>query len=312
MPATSALAATSPTPTPPFTAADFEAAATKDMPGMRDKIIAAMKSLPNSSDKSVYATKVCDDFSAPNVGVNSKRPEVRLNSAILVHDLNTLSTDKYLEQMIANDDPSVRYWAARGLYDISSQINSTGGLTLQRAVNALAGRGKVETSGIVETEIIKDLKEFQAAGPLLDALESVTGQMEAAIPDVAMLQTVAVGLDFISKSMANLPKDKAANVAARAASFAVQQEVCNEKVIKASDPSGSIPREYVAAVQRIVDAAVKVANSAAGKTYSIKTSSFDEMQLSANDTFGTPGGRAGALQGDIKTVQVPPKVKNAE
>jgi hypothetical protein len=308
MPAMNAFAASAPTPP---TAADFESAATKDMPDMRAKIIAAMSSL-GAAAKSAYATKVCEDFSAPNLGINSKRPEVRLNSAILIHDLGTLSTDKYLEQMIDNTDPAVRYWAARGLYDISSLINMTGGLTLQRAVNALSNRGKVETSGIVETEIIKDLIQFQAASPLLDALEAVTGQMETTIPDVAMLQTVAVGLDFINKSMASIDKAKAANVAARAASFAIQQEVCSEKVIKANEPDAKVPTEYIGAVQRVVESAVKIANSAAGKTYALKTSTFDELQLTTRDIFGTPDGRAGALQGDLKTVKVPPKVKNAE
>jgi hypothetical protein len=311
MPALNVLGATAPGTNPPLTAADFEAANVRDMAAMRDKVITAMKPL-SASDKSAFATKVCEDFSAQNVGINSKRPEVRLNSAILIHDLGTLSTDRYLEQMVDDADPSVRYWAARGLYDISSQINMTGGLTLQRAVTALSNRGKVETSGIVETEIIKDLIVFQAAGPLLDSLEAVTGQMEAAVPDVAMLQTIAVGLDFINKSMASADKAKAANVAARAASFAVQQEVCNEKVIKANDPAAKVPSEYIGAVQRVVESAVKVANSAAGKTYSLKTASFDELQLSTFDTFGTPGGRAGTLQGDLKTVKVPPKVKNAE
>ena len=66
--------------------------------------------------------------------------------------------------------------------------------------------------------------------------------MQSAIPDVAMLQTVATGLEFINTNMSTAngnDKIKAAGIAARAASFAAQQEVNAEKIVQATDPAAA-------------------------------------------------------------------------
>jgi hypothetical protein len=296
------------------TAADFETASVKDMPGMRDAIIKAAPALAVPRDK--YGDTVAGNFTSAGLGINSKRPEARLNAAILIHDLGTLSTDRYLVQMLPNDDAAVRYWAARGLTDISGPLVKTGNLAVQRAVGALSAQAKIEKSGVVEQEIVKALIQYGAFAPLLDALNAISNQMETSVPDAAMLQTAALGLDFVNRSMGSalaVDKIRAAGVAARLASFAAQQLKNNEAGMQTMDPKATVPAPYVAAVQRLVDGAAKVAGAAASKPYPTPTgASSDELLLNVNGLFGTPGGRAGTLQGDIKSVAVPPVAKTGQ
>jgi len=306
MPAILAPGAGAPAPIP--TAKDFEAAAAKDMPGMRDLILKKHQAIAKSVDRDANAIAVATDFTAPGLGVNSARPEVCLNAAILIHDLKTLSTDKFLMQMLQNKDAAVRYWAARGLSDLSKDLLNAG--SAGNAIHALGERAKAETSGVVAQELIKALTLYQAFGPVLDSLGAVSNQMEAAIPDVATLQTAAVGLDFIAKSMpaalAN-DKSKAATIAARVASFAAQQQANNEKAIRIIDGAANLPPAYSAAVQQVVEAATRVLNGAASKPLKTPTGkSTGELQMNVNlllkDMVADP---------NLKNIPVPPTVKTA-
>jgi hypothetical protein len=298
-------------PALPKTAADFETSDVKELATLRDIVIKAKPANPVDADG--YGTKVCRDFVGKDVGINSKKAEVRLHAAILIHDLNTLSTDTTLVQMLSSDDAAVRYWGARGLVDISGNLAKIGGTAVRNVVKALGDRAKVESSGIVQQEIVRALIQYSGFAPLLDALNATGDQMEAGIPDAALLETAALGLDFVGKSMggaAAADKVKAATVAARAASYAAQQLKKNEEAVKTIDASATVPADYVAAVQRVVDGATKVAGAAAGKTYSVPTgTSSYELLMNVNGVFGTPGDRAGKLQGDLTGVPVPSKVK---
>jgi hypothetical protein len=292
------------------TAADFEKADAKDLPSMRDAIIKPMSGM-SALARDTYGAKVAADFTSAGLGVNSARQEVRLNSAILIHDLHTLSSEQPLILVLPSEDPAVRYWAARGLSDLAPDLMRVGGPPVDRVVKALGDRAKIEKSGIVEQEIVKALIQYGAFVPLLNALTAISNQMETAIPDLTLLQTAS--LDSVNKSIAGAlaaDKIKAATVAARLASFAAQQLKNNEKAIQSIDPTAKVPAEYVAAVQRVVEAATKVVGGAAGKTYPVPTgASVDELLLNVNGLFGTPGGRGGTLQADIPSVPVPPAVK---
>ena len=165
MPATLAWAAAAPAPV--YTAADFETAAAKEMPGMRDSIAKRIATITSSQQRDKEAAAVATDFTAPGRGVNSARPEARLNAAILIHDLGTLSTDSFLTQMLQNKDVAVRYWAARGLTDIAKALINAG--AAGRVVTALGAQAKVETSGVVAQELIKALIQYSALVPALEA-----------------------------------------------------------------------------------------------------------------------------------------------
>ncbi len=305
---------------PPYKASDFEKADAKDLPAMRDAIIKTMLGTPTNPttavERDTYGATVAADFTSEGLGVNSTRPEVRLNSAILIHDLHTLSTEMPLELLLKNNDAAVRYWGARGLADLSGDLMKVGGRPVQRVVDALDVQAKVEKSGIVEQEIVKALIQYGAFAPLLDALGAISNQMEAANPDMDMLQTASLGLDMVSKSMATagaMDKTKAATVASRLASFAAQQLKNNEQSLQSADSAAKVPADYLTAVQRVVEAATKVAAGASAKSYAVPTgASTDELLLNVNGLFGTPGGRGGKLQGDMTAVPVPPAVKSGQ
>src|SRR4051812_13795184 len=78
------------------TAADFEAADAKDLPGFRAALLKTMPPVTDVSARDAAAGKVVTDFSEAGKGINSKRAEVRLNTAIMFQELNTLSTDAKL------------------------------------------------------------------------------------------------------------------------------------------------------------------------------------------------------------------------
>jgi hypothetical protein len=299
-------------PASPKTPADFEAADAKDLPAMRELIIKMMPTPAVERDR--FGAQVASQFTGAGVGINSSRPEVRLNSAILIHDLNTLSTDQPLLLLVKNDDAAVRYWGARGLTEISSRLMASGvGPTTNMIVAGLGARAKVETSGIVQQEIVKALIQYKAFAPLLDALDAISSQMETGMPDTALLETAALGLDFVNKSMGGAlaaEKVKGATNAARLASFAAQQLKKNEEGVKTIDPAAKVAPDFAAAVRKVVDTAAKAAGGATGTTYPAPTGDTPaELLMNVNNLFGTPGGRAGKLQTDVKNVPVPPAVK---
>ncbi len=306
--AMAALGAAAPTALP--TADDFETAAAKELPGKRNDIFKAMPATP-AVDRDAYAAKVARDFTRADRGINSARSEVRLNSAILLHDLQTLSTDRALMLMVQSKDAAVRYWGAKGLGDMSVKLMSVGKAP---AVAALRNAGKTETSGVVVQEIITALDRYGDLPAMVDVLTAISGTMQTANPDLSLLQSVAQGLDSVAKGVPAAPGDKtsAANAAARLASFAAQQLMNNDRAIKAIDKTATVPPENLAAVKKVVDAAVKVINAAAGKNYfAPPPQDPGELLMNVNTIFGTPppGSKAGLLQADLKAVTVPPAVK---
>lgn len=297
-------------PTTPPTAKDFEAAAAKDLPTRRAELLKAAPA--NRRDRETWSSAVCADFSKPALGVNSTRPEVRLNSAMLMAQLGTLSSDRPLMDLLKNPDQAVRYWAARGLVDISGSLIAAGGDARVRV--ALADAAKVEKSGVVHVELIKALVAYDNGGkafaPLLDALEAISDQMATSIPEVATLQTATLGLDAITKyvaTAADADKVRAAKVAARIASFAAQQQKKNEAVLATGGLT--LPADYIKATQNVVNSATKVGSAASGTTLTTPPTrpGTDELLMHVNVTFGT-GTTAGDLQKAMKTVPIPPTI----
>jgi hypothetical protein len=307
LPSTMALAA--------IGADDFESADPRDLPKLREDILKAAPPVTSVTDRDAYASTVVKDFTRANAGINSKKPEVRLNAAILIQELNTFSTDGALIQMLQSSDPALRYWGARGLgdKDIVRRELSVGPT---RVITALCNAGKVETSGVVVQEIISALSKYQDVTKLVDVLEAVSNQMSKSSPDVPMLQSVAVGLEAVAAGVAGADakdKVKAATVAARLASFAAQQEVMADKLIKSVDKSATLPAELIGAVEQVVKSATRAMGAAAGKQYPAPQGSKpEEVMLNVNMLVGTPGGNAGNLQKDLQNVPVPPVVAAPE
>lgn len=299
-------------PTVQPTAKDFEATAAKDLPG---KVADVMRFAPSSiTAKNLWAEGICGDFSKPDLGLNSKRPEVRLNSAILIHELKMLNTDKTLINMLNHDDPAVRYWAARGLGDLSGSVKPVGGTTLSKVTDALDKQVKVEKVGVVTQELVKALVTYNASGALLDALEAVGAQMQAGTPDVSLLQTAGMALDEVQKSIATAPaadKLRAAGATANLGSFAAQQQIAYKASLRTVDPTSTVPADYAKSTQKVLESAVGVCKAAGASSLSVKLApgtSPEELLMTANNAFGTQG-KPGDLQKDMKTVATPPVIK---
>ena len=103
---------------------DFESAKPDELPAMRDEYVKAFNALGTTTERDRFAGKVAADFSAPNVGVNSKRDDVRLNVVIMFHDLNSYSMEKPFSDLLNSNDPTVRYWSAKSLNELAPKLVS--------------------------------------------------------------------------------------------------------------------------------------------------------------------------------------------
>lgn len=295
----------------PASASDMEAAHGSAAVDLRHKVIDAAPT--NKLLRDQYGEAVCKalanekDPKGPNE-LNSTNPDARLNTAIMVYELNTIATDKTLMGMLKNPDPSVRYWGARGLAQIAPDLKVVGD---QPAIAALKAAGAVETSGVVIEEIIKALIIYDDFPALTVVLDAVSSHLSKGIPDTRMLVAAANGLDAISGKVASATSaDKAhvAEIAVKLASFTSQQLAANKA---AHDAIGTtVPKDYLDASNALIEAAAKVAGNAAGKTYSWKkTTDTDEFQLDVNTLFGTPPNKPVQIQTDLPGVKPPPAIK---
>lgn len=279
--------------TPAVAAAkDFETADPKDLPKMVADIIKALP--PSPLDKDRKAREIIADFQAKGAGIYSKSAEVRLNSAILIAGLDTLSADFGLIKMVDNtnadptvkiDDPSVRYYGAKGLAQIAPVVMRTPA-SVPRVVTALKNAAKAEKSPIVQQELFKALVAYEAGDALIEATDAIVAQMQTNAPDAGTVQNLARAFSVMHSKPASISpesKTKLPAIAVNAASYALQHLKAQ---MKASDEGKKVPPELTAATLKlIVDA-----STAAGKP--IQAGIIEEAELNMNGTFGTPGGAA--------------------
>jgi hypothetical protein len=303
----------------PPTSADFEKTPAKELPDRVKEVVDSGKTLTGTA-KQDWAKKVCQDFTQDKTGVNSPRAEVRLNAAILIHNLGTLSSDKTLVDMLKNKDAAVRYWAARGLEDLQPAEHSMaamGSTSEQEVIKALGAAVTAEAKGggssVVIQQIVKTLKTYgaapAAAPAMLDALDAVNTQMEGGTPDVSLLETAGAALDSIASWAGKAtPAEKvhAVGAAAMAASFAAQQQDRYDKSLKESQGGGGVPDEYARATQKVVDSAVAVCKAAGAGTVAPVAPALAPADYlrNVNKVFGVPG-TAGTLQKELKDVPIP-------
>jgi HEAT repeats len=300
-------------PDPPHSAADFEKVSGRDLVTFRDENLnAAPKSL---QERAEYARKVGAEFTKSGLGVNSKNVAVRLNSAMLIAQLAIVGADRAPIDMLSNDDPAVRFWAAKGLGSIASDALRAG--VAGGAIAALDAAAKKEKDGVVAQQIINTLIKYDAPEPISHALQNIASQIQVAIPDAGMLEAAALGLDAIAPKVAGASpalKTQYATTAMRLATYTIQQAKANDASLKAIGLT--LPQGYVDASRHVVIAATHVAGPSAGKTYRAPSSgaSFDELELDVNTLFGTPpagsaAAKPGQLQADVKDVPPPDGVK---
>ena len=305
VPALQAVAAT--------TAADLENVDAKELPARVGDILKGLPAPGSVIARNTASKAIVSDFAppsssapAPTNGIRSKRPEVRLNSAILISELQTFNSDSGLMEMLKSEDPAVRYHGAKGLGQpkLVSLEKAAGSTT--SVIGALSTAAKKEKSDLVQQEIIKSLIAYAASDELISALEGLAGQMQTAVPEAQTLQTAANALTIVSGKIGagdDALKKRTAIAAANLASFAIQQYRVNDKI---SQESGkTVPTGYQEGTRAIISAAAKAAGAALGKTLKIDTSSIDTAELDVTSTFGTPGG-AGKQTG----IPAPPVIKS--
>ncbi len=284
------------------TPADFETADARQLAAKVSSILGSLPPVSKVQERDAAATAVADQFTAAGVGINSKRAEARLNAAILIANLGTLDSDHPLEEMLKNSDAAVRYYGAKGLgmpalaASEKSAAAPTGGVPVD-VIKKLADAAKKETSNVVQEEIIKTLIVYEGAGALVDAVDTISAQMQSTPPEAGTLQMAAQALNVVTSKIGSLTaaeKAKIPVVAVNSASYAVQQYRVAEKMAK--EESKDVPQELTAATLKLVDAAAKAAGAALGKAIKIDVSSVDSAELDLNLAFGTPDG-AGKIPG---------------
>lgn len=285
----------------PEQAAKLKAASGIDAITIRSAVIAAA---PTSTVPRNDFAKEVDKHFRPLL--SDPNPDARLNTVMLYVQLETLATDAPLAEAVSNNDPAVRYWGAKGLGGPLSSTISRIPNAAAAVIKALADQARKETSGVVQQEILKALVVYKSVGGVLDGLEPFTNKMQTDIPERGDLDAVSQGLDAVAKALADpavtaAQKERAANIAARAASFAAQQL---ENYAKFE----AVPEPYAKSVRELVANSVKVLSAASGQAMRLPPG--DEpgvLVMNMNALVGRPG-EPGELQKRMPRVPPPPRV----
>ncbi len=136
----------------PRSAADMESAKGADAVKVKDDVLAAMPASP--VERNNYARQVIKEFEAE---LDSANTDARLNTAILLENLESLACDHVFEKMLTNKDPAVRLWGAKGLGSIAPVLKKVGGGTLATATKALKDAQATEPSAVVKSQIDRTL-----------------------------------------------------------------------------------------------------------------------------------------------------------
>jgi hypothetical protein len=282
----------------------------------REAIVGPGKSMSLVSRDSYGATvasKLAPLLAKPEISVDA-----RLNAAIAIAEMHTLSTDKSLEGMLKNAAPEVRYWGAKGLGGIMPDLGKVGGQSLRDAVNGLLTALKTEKSGIIKTQMIEALGKTNDLRTVLQGVDVLTAQIAAGTTDTATLDAAAAALTQLDTAiraagaggMSKGDTSAAAKSVAWMASDAAQQQVALSE--KASAEQSEMPEGYASSTANVVSTAVKALNDLAGRgTFKgpAGDESPDALQLMVDGLTGTPGTGQGELQKTMPDVPVPPAIK---
>jgi hypothetical protein len=283
----------------PKTAADMEAAHGKEAIAIREAIISTLPSDVSLRDK------LANDEIIPTFRscLTSTNPDARLNTAMMMCQLQTLSADAVLMDMLKNPDASVRYWGAKGLAGIVQSMKLVGA---QAVVKALDNAAKGEKSGVVLQEIVKALALYEDLGGILDALDAVGTLMKGSISDKGIIDAATVALHAVDKSIKTAAP--AAKVAALVASLAAQQQLLSFNAQQAIGQA--LDKAYTSSVTSLLEAALKVLNDASGKTFSLHgETDVAGQQLIIKGITGE-GATPGDIQKAMPDVPIPPTIKS--
>jgi hypothetical protein len=129
----------------------IQAANAEDAVKIRDRILKEAPTDIISRDR--YGADVARAFGP--VAQSNKNPDAQLNAAILISEMQTISTDSTLERLLSTAEADVRYWAAKGLAALMPRLKPVGGVGA--AVSALQAARKTEKEPLVQAQIDRAL-----------------------------------------------------------------------------------------------------------------------------------------------------------
>ena len=118
--------------------------------------------VPDADAVNKYTHAIAAEFGP--VIAQSRKDFVRLNGIILVAQIDNINEDAVLREGLRNDNPAVRYWAARGLTTILPNLYQITG-AFGQAIGALTGGVTTEKMPLVRIEMAQALGA--CAGPAL-------------------------------------------------------------------------------------------------------------------------------------------------
>jgi hypothetical protein len=291
-------------------ARDLEAAHGKDAVDIKDGIVAPAKTM-SPPDKNKYAESMCKAFDDAHL-LDSKNVEAQLNAIMTIVELDALDTDSFLKPALKNANPSVRYWAAKGLGQIMDRLVRAG--ASGPVIKALQDRLKVETSGVVKQQIVSAIAASNDFKEVLAALKLLAADLQKNAPDASTIKAAWVAVDALKKiydapppaaPIAKADATEAVASAAAATSFAAQQNFAlNDKKLL---PSGNQD-----AARQLAESAVTLFNTVGKLRLSLPpvkpTDGPEELLLEVNSITGSPSIPTGELQKTMPEVTAPPAI----
>jgi hypothetical protein len=131
----------------------LQSANAEDAVAIRNRILEAAPKPGDVIARDRYGADVAKAFGP--VAQNNKNPDAQLNAAILIAEMQTISTDSTLEKLLATAEADVRYWAAKGLATLMPRLKPVGGVGA--AVTALQAARKAEKDPLVQAQIDRAL-----------------------------------------------------------------------------------------------------------------------------------------------------------
>ena len=294
---------------------DLETLKPEQAPSIKDDIVKGAKGLEVAALND-YAKAVCE---AMEPLLASKKQSTAINAMMAIVELKALDTDATLERAVGNANPAVRYWAVKGLGadGIMPRVRDVGGGTLGNAVAALNKQMKVETSIIIQMQIIKALVSAEDTAALAEGLSSLSEKWVDAAPDTTMLATATAGIDKLKELVSGKKLNEKVELAALTSmghlmSLAAQHELSkttNDGPVPAADHTALVLLMKSGAAMGAEIAKVELKPTFGFREVPKESMEIDQLYLMVNDLAGSPN-VPGDLQKSFPKVALPPAIKS--
>ncbi|MEI8196010.1 MAG: HEAT repeat domain-containing protein [Phycisphaerae bacterium] len=142
--------------------------------------------------------------------LDSKTATTSLNAVILLAETKHINTDAALLSALGNSNAAVRYWAARGLYNVLPGLKDLRQAN-DRAVAGLTTAAGSEKSPLVQAEIVRALSNSgdpKAVQPVLETMDKMAASFRAKMPTAGDLLAASTVLQCAKDLAAATPLKK--------------------------------------------------------------------------------------------------------